>query len=217
MPRMSALVAPAVLLILWACSDSKSADSFAPSATHDVSGVVTTRTSSSSTVATGATVNLWVQRGGSGVHFGHQSTGGSGGYNFFGVPVGVGVLWAAMDGFDQPCAHVVTIDRAVVEDIVLVPESSPDVSLVGQSPRLTGMVYEQTPQGKQPLRGARIWLEWGIDLTAATTTTDANGRYALCSLPKSSLSLSVMKEGYGHEPVFIRIEGDAVRDIQVWH
>jgi hypothetical protein len=162
-------------------------------------------------------VDLWLQRGSAGGNFGHQATGGSGGYNFYAVPAGVGMLWAAMDGFDQPCAHVVTVDRDKVEDIVLVPVSSPDVSSVVTSPRLTGIVYELTPQRKKQVPGARVWLEWGIDQTAASTTTDANGRYALCNLPKSSLSLSVTKEGYGHEPVFLRIDGDTVRDIQMWH
>jgi hypothetical protein len=46
---------------------------------------------------------------------------------------------------------------------------------------ITGLVYETTAQGRQPLRGVVVWLEAGANgYLVAVTQTDDTGRFFLC-------------------------------------
>jgi hypothetical protein len=48
---------------------------------------------------------------------------------------------------------------------------------------ITGLVYESTPSGRKPIPGATIYIDEFDDLLSSTTTTDQEGRYAVCNIP----------------------------------
>jgi len=109
--------------------------------------------------------------------------------------------------YDQPCA--VRIDLAAptfTADVELFSVDSPMPDATRSPPLITGIVFEQTENGKRPIAGAKIFLEtlWGG--AEARTTTDENGRYALCRVPRGGLY--AMKPGYelkSGDPNFVEV------------
>jgi len=96
------------------------------------------------------------------------------------------VLSTYAPGYDQPCASVVQTDATTMTvDIELVSQDTPNIDAAAVQPFLTGVVYEETPTGQQPIAGARVFFNVLVlfDINAASTTTDSNGRYRMCKLP----------------------------------
>jgi hypothetical protein len=116
-------------------------------------------------------------------------------------------LTAGADGFDQPCARVVNL-RAPFDttSIELVSRLHPMPELATDPPVVKGVVYETTPQGRQPIPGAWVYLDQFDDALSATTTTNEKGEYAICRVPTRILSPSivVVKDGYkdGYQDLF---------------
>jgi len=57
-----------------------------------------------------------------------------------------------------------------------------DVRGSGGSPTVSGVVFETTPTGRQPVRDRQV-LYYAPNILAAHTITDANGRYEFCKVP----------------------------------
>ncbi len=71
--------------------------------------------------------------------------------------------------------------------------------LRSQSATLSGVVFEQTPDGPQGLSDVRVsWDDTaGADLELAATLTDSEGRYVLCGLDRNRPGgVSVSRSGY---------------------
>lgn len=91
---------------------------------------------------------------------------------------------------NQPCVASVAITGNVTMDVHTVTDALqlgahlPDL-LSSQQPTLSGMVYEQSSNGRLPLANTKIYLDGldGLGLIIATTLTDNEGRYVLCSVP----------------------------------
>jgi Bacterial Ig-like domain len=127
----------------------------------------------------------------------------SGKYTVKGFPNGVFSISAAdyASGtfgvlYDQPCAvEIELVAPTATADVELFSVDSPMPDAITSPPLLTGIVFEQTGNGRRPLAGVKIFLEtfWGG--AEVRTHTDENGRYALCRVPYGALY--TQKPGYG--------------------
>ena len=114
-----------------------------------------------------------------------------------GLPNATIYLQTDLVGYDEPCSSTLYLNGAdATTNLEMVSKSHPLPELATTLPSITGVVYEMTPNGRQPIAGA--WIDYDVDggmgLVEATTTTDANGRYAICNLS----SLFEKFTGMGH-------------------
>jgi hypothetical protein len=132
-------------------------------------------------------------------------------YTVSGVPAGaISIAPAGGSGYYAPCPpgwDAVRSDRVfdvhVVSAALLSTTGAPtDLPLLG-SIWVSGAVFEDTPEGRQPIAGATVILEGdGFDpRIGSTTLTDAAGRYLVCPpLPSTGTdqysTLRVSREGY---------------------
>ena len=96
------------------------------------------------------------------------------------------VLVHAMGGVDgagfqrhQPCVAAAVVNGDTVLDVEF---NHKDVRGSGGSPTVSGVVFETTPTGRQPVRDRQV-LYYAPNILAAHTITDANGRYEFCKVP----------------------------------
>jgi hypothetical protein len=158
-----------------------------------------------------ANVPLLVREGYANAFIMEVTSDAMGRYSLAGVPAGaISITPARGSGYYAPCPagwdivrsnHV--FDLNVVSATLLSTVGAP-----GDLPRLggiwvSGVVFERTPQGRQPIAGATVNLGGnGSDpRTGSTTLTDAAGRYLVCPpLPSTGTdtygSLRVSREGY---------------------
>jgi len=102
------------------------------------------------------------------------------------LPNGSTVLVHAMGGLNgagfhrhQPCVATSVVDGDTVLDVEF---NHRDVRGTGGSPTVSGVVFETTPTGRQPVRDRQV-LYYASNILAAHTITDANGRYEFCKVP----------------------------------
>jgi hypothetical protein len=87
---------------------------------------------------------------------------------------------------------------------------------------ITGVVYEMTPEGRNPLQGVWAWLEVGIgdSFLVATTQTDEAGRFFFCRV-NAPVRMVVSRysdmeaSGYRNGVVFIPGTGDMSFEIEL--
>jgi hypothetical protein len=131
-------------------------------------------------------------------------------------------------GWLHPCGAAALMNADAVVDIEVV-DSAEAPRTIRDSPRISGVVYESTPEGRRPIAGASVGYEplcWTGEFPSAWTRTDANGRYELCRLsPPAVFGAGCVNaftpfasfttgEGFGWSSV--RISGaDVVVDIEV--
>ena len=99
---------------------------------------------------------------------------------------GATVLVHAMGGLDgagfhrhQPCVARAVVDGDTVLDVEF---NHTDVRGTGGSPTVSGVVFETTPTGRQPVRDRQVYY-YAPNILAAHTITDDNGRYEFCKVP----------------------------------
>ena len=82
---------------------------------------------------------------------------------------------------------------------------------------VSGVVFEDTPTGRQPVEGAWVGWETLLDTVVAETRSDAAGRYFLCGLPLGRITgLFALKQGYSSVSYASAEAGtDAVVDIEI--
>ena len=146
----------------------------------------------------GVNVSAWVQSDRSGYSYwwanGPQSSDFVGHYRLSNLPDGTRVtLQVWKDGYVQQCAAPT---RTMTEDVEL------NVTLVSRARvsaaaasvpqpaagyrNVSGVVFEDTPQGRQPLAGAFVDFEPVMDFPGAVTYSDSEGRYLLCGIPEAT-------------------------------
>ena len=164
---------------------------------NTISGTVTERTASGSRRAAGASVWAWVQLPNGNGYASGVDANADGVFTLQNLPDALIVLDARSQFYDQPCASIVNLRSATATaNLEIVPSTKPVVEDAPSAPGITGVVYEHTPAGRQPLAGATVFFEFLFEIVAATTTTDENGRYSLCSLPTGKAVLTPVKTGY---------------------
>jgi hypothetical protein len=169
-----------------------------------ISGVVSERTLEGLRPLSNVTVFAWIQlSNGSGYARGGTQVDADGKFTVDLLPSGMIVLDAYAPGYDMPCSTTIQFNgTTATANIELVSESHPLPELATKPPLVKGLVYETTPSGRQPIGGARIFFDvmGGMGQLAATTTTDANGRYAVCQLTPGlgpwPQWIDVVKSGY---------------------
>ena len=154
-----------------------------------IRGVITEQTGSGAVrPLVGANVNAWVDTGHLGYSYmwanGARFSADGGGFELTGLPDSARVIVDAYKaGYVQQCAappQLMNADATV--DIELIPRS-----LVSASPEavrnrpgfrsISGVVNENTPEGRRPVAGVLVDYEPVMDSPAALTVTDSNGRY----------------------------------------
>ena len=165
----------------------------------------------------------WVQEPSRGRTTGPVPTGADGRFSFT-VPPGVEVrLQSSADGF-QPCQVVVRANTDVTQDIHVVADrqqlgSRLPAELLARTPLLSGVVYEQAADGRRtPLADARLSLDslGGLGFVAATTLTDAEGRYILCGLDDdTSTYVFAWMEGFDVFESRVTLAGNTTLDIEL--
>jgi hypothetical protein len=166
-----------------------------PSGNRTISGVVTERLSSGALQPLpGANVNAWIDLGNFGYSYmwgnGPRTTDSAGRYVLTNVPDGARVLVDTYKSeYVQQCAAPpiqifadASIDLELIarNNIIVTPQS------IASKPgfrTITGVIYENTEDGRRPVAGAFVDYEPVMDSPAATTYSDASGRYLLCGLP----------------------------------
>lgn len=109
-------------------------------------------------------------------------------------------ILAHKTGFVQPCAVKLSVSDHRAVRLEMIPVSSLD-SLdpvrpqLSTEPTLTGVIYETTPDGRQPIAGADLWAEHLLEVAQATTRSDRGGGYFLCNLGPATY-LYVGKPGF---------------------
>jgi hypothetical protein len=146
----------------------------------------------------GVNVNAWVDAGTMGYSYmwanGGRQTDGAGRYELTGLPGSAIVIvdvWTNGHDYVQQCAAPPTrMEADSTVDLQLVSSenvsSSPDqVPLAPGFRFVSGVILENTPAGKRPVRGVHVDYEPIMDSPAAHTFSDANGRYLLCGIPEA--------------------------------
>jgi len=177
-----------------------------PNSGATVSGRVYVHTADGVVPAAGATVFGWIETASGGRSTGPIVTDADGNYSFIPGINATRVRVNAMSaGLYQPCAVTLdspaagaTQDVHLISDLAQLGANLPDVFMM-QGTLLSGLVFETTSQGRQPLANAAIQLDGqdGNGLLIATTLTDGEGRFLLCGVPASSgLYLFANKDGF---------------------
>jgi hypothetical protein len=141
----------------------------------------------------GASVGAWIGSNGSGYGYsgapGPTLTDAAGCYQLT-VPAQMKAwVGASKAGYVQQCASPqVTMLADTRVDVQLVSKANLSASTV-QAPvaglrAVSGVIFEVTGAGKQPVAGASVDSEPISDLPMASTFSDAAGRYLLCGVPE---------------------------------
>ena len=195
-----------------------------PGARATVSGIVWIHVANGVTRDVNKWMFGWVQQATSGSTTGQIPTDGTGRFSFT-VPQGAQVrLQGALTNTYQPCQVVVRADSDVTQDIHLVADPQQlgahiPSELLSQIPLISGVVYESIAGvGRTPLAGVRVELDGlgGLGWVAATTLTDASGRYVLCGLgDEPSTYLYASKSGYELFGSVVKVAGNTTLDIEM--
>jgi len=150
-------------------------------------------------------------------------------YTITGIPADFGsfvvTTWYAGGKYVQQCATTVTLNTDATQDVTLTSLQNLAAGNSLRPPRVpgtrtvSGVVFEVTAAGRQPVEGATVGTEGEDSGTPnAWTITDASGRYLLCGLPEGRLtSLFAVKDGYSKDGLYRTVEGgtDTMLDIEL--
>jgi hypothetical protein len=181
-----------------------------------VSGTVWIHNGGSVRPFAGAKVAAWVEMSG-------RSGGLPGvvavvnGHYVLGAEIGSRVKLTLAERVYQPCAATVAVSGDAVQDVHAVADplqlgANLPPQLRSQSPTLLGVVFEETPEGRQGVSDVQVaWdSSGGGDIEFATTLTDSAGRYVLCALDRNPpASILVFKPGYRLSNKPVALTGDA--------
>ena len=126
--------------------------------------------------------------------------------------------------YTQQCATTATLNADANQDVTLTSRENRAAGNSQPPPRIpgtrtvSGVVFEVTETGRQPVADAWVGWEGDWDLVVAQTYTDTSGRYLLCGLPETRLeSLSASKTGYSGDGLYKIVEAgsDTVLDIEL--
>ena len=189
---------------------------------NQVSGVVFERTATGTTPLANVQIWAWVEyANGSGYSRGAATSDATGHFVVNGLPNATIYLQTGLDGYDEPCSSTLYLNGpAATVNLEMVSKSHPLPDLATTLPSITGVVYEMTPNGRKPIAGA--WIDYdpmgGMGLIEATTTTDENGRYAICNLatlPPWPPDIAAGKTGYQWVDQTVNIAGAMQVDFEL--
>jgi hypothetical protein len=235
---IATILAISVVMTVIACDRSPTAPSFlfartpptdtvpaSPLPTYvNVSGTVWIHDADRVRPYAGANVASWVETARWGGGGGVVVTDSDGSY-LLKVPVNSRLqIYVTTPLVYQPCAVILDVSGDLTRDLRAVSDRQQlgaglPQELRSQSPTLSGVVFEDTPEGRRGLSDVRVGWDstGGADLETATTLTDSEGRYVLCGLDRDRPSyVSVSKPGYPPSGKSVRLTAEATTlDIQL--
>jgi hypothetical protein len=185
-----------------AYADPTDCPPFATGGSGILSGLISERTPEGLRPLSNGRVSPWVDQNNGTAYVGGSVQADANGRFFVTLlPKSTILLRGSAPGYDQPCATTVAFNGITgTAKVELVSQSRPMPEAATKPPLVKGVVYETTPTGRQPIAGARILVDLfgGDGLVVATTTTDENGRYAVCQLPDIGFGqrIDALKSGY---------------------
>jgi hypothetical protein len=178
-----------------------SADPSAAAQYTTISGVVLRHAPDGVSPFGAASLWGWVQMATSGWRIGPIQTDGNGRYTFQ-VPLDSSLRVEVGSPY-QPCVSTFAARSPGSRDVHVVTDSTQlgahlPAELLTDFPLLSGVVFENTVDGRQPISGVRVEVDmlWGMGDVSATTLTDSDGRYILCGLSGNSPYIYASKAGY---------------------
>jgi hypothetical protein len=169
---------------------------------YSISGSVVERAPQGTRALPEAAVNLWVDAGRYGYSYwwanGQVHSDAAGNFRLPNLIAATGFLQAFKTGYIQQCAlpaislstnttnlHLILVARGNAwVDVSSVPASMPGRIVAGR-------IVENTAAGPQPVAGAFVSFEPVPDFPAASTYSDANGRYLLCGVSEGGLGVEL--------------------------
>lgn len=104
-------------------------------------------------------------------------------------------------GYVQQCVATTTMQGDASLDMGMTALANLSAARPPSAPgsrTVSGVVFEATAAGKQPVEGASVGWEALLDTVVSETRSDAAGRYLLCGLPVGRVDgMFAQKEGYG--------------------
>jgi len=131
-------------------------------------------------------------------------------------------LWAIARkaGYVQQCVATTTMQTDASLDLRVTAIANLSAARPLSAPgsrTVSGVVFETTPEGKQPVEGASVGWEALLDTVVSETRSDAAGRYLLCGLPLGRIGgVFAQKTGY-RDVSYASVEpgSDAVVDMEI--
>jgi hypothetical protein len=169
-----------------------------------VAGTVWNHTAHGTVPATTGVVFGWVETPRVGYSTGRVDVSPDGRYQFQVPTETTRVYVTGSVGGHQPCPATATPSGDVTLDVHVVTDANqlnghlPGV-LQAQQPTLSGVVYEQTLGGRQPLANAWVTLDalGGMGVLIADTLSGSDGGYVLCGVPQTrNVTVVVGAPGY---------------------
>jgi hypothetical protein len=199
-----------------------------PGVTHTITGTITELGPQGQQPVAGARIDIYLYSSQRSGHWMTDVTEADGRYELWGVFNGaIAVLYAGKGNgeYVQPCVHEVTVTSDISLDIEIVPRSAGGAAAIaaarpGPGTFLRGVVYGQLPDGtREPLPDAVVYLDGDMNPLAATTITDADGRYVLCGIPRGRHEFAATADGgydISKNPVLsIDVAGDMTLDVDL--
>jgi hypothetical protein len=133
---------------------------------------------------------------------------------------GLAYVTAWIEGYVQQCAVSVTLQGDINADLTISRFADVVMSGLPTAPNkrhISGVVYELTDNGRQPLSNAWVGWEALFDVVVANTRTDAQGRYRLCGIPTDKIDGLFAVRVNSNRPVYLSVNagGDAVVDFEL--
>jgi hypothetical protein len=169
-----------------------------------------------------ASVWGWIQTERSGYRVGPTQSGADGRYSFT-VPIGA-LLRVQLAATYQPCVAAISASSHTDLGVHLVVDTAQlgahlPAELLADTPTLSGVVFENTADGRQLVPGVRVEVDmlYGLGDVSATTLTDSDGRYVLCGFAgTASTYVYASKAGFKLADVgTVSLNGNTVRDIEM--
>ena len=186
-----------------------------------VSGVVWRHDTGGITPYSNVAVGGWVQTQQSGSRINAMTD--AGGRYRLPVPIGAS-LRLQVDTNYQPCFTEVYVTEDASRDVHVVADTSQlgahlPPELLADSPTLSGLVFENTGDGRRPITEVRVELDMlqGLGDVSASTLTDADGGYSTGGLRGvAGAYVYALKSGYALGDVgMVSLNGDTARDIEL--
>ncbi len=113
-------------------------------------------------------------------------------------------------GADPPGTINLDIQLTLDADVTSAP-----IAPIPSTRTISGFVFRNTGDGRQPLANGFVDFEPGWDFLAAWTRTDSSGHYLLCGLPTSEIYLGAWVPTFNGTYVTVNPGADAVVDIDL--
>jgi hypothetical protein len=188
------------------CGDSSNPNECGAAGSNVVTGSIWEKSPAGRRAVANALISAWIQRNdGTGYLIDGISSDDRGQFAIGPLPDGIVQIHAKLTGYDQPCGASVSLPGSGSKtDVEVVPVRNSVSDSTGTKPRMWGGTGYFVPDPVQAnvenfvtVPGVRVNLEAPVGFVAVTTTSDQNGFYAFCNIPRiTPAALFAVKQGF---------------------